>query len=137
MQAVRETARSWYSGSRSDLTEKLAAAVGIHDADALVRWGDAAPREEFAALAPLVCAAAEACDPLAVGIIERATSELISTLEELGEFDGPVVLAGGLLSSGTPLQTVVRATLSGRGRSPLIAGDAAAAAARLALSEAR
>lgn len=137
VQAVRETARLWYAGSTSDLSAALGATVGVRDADALVSWGNSAPREAYAALAPLVCAAATAGDPVAVALVARAGSELVSTLDELGAFDGPVVLAGGLLSSATPLQTAVRATLSGRGHAPLIAGDAAAAAARLALAEAR
>jgi N-acetylglucosamine kinase-like BadF-type ATPase len=131
VQAVRATVKAWYAGSTSDLCDKLGAAVGMHDPDALVSWGNAAPREEFAALAPIVCATAE--DPRSRDIITRAATELASTLDELGDFDGPVVLAGGLFAAPTPLRSAVLQTLSERGHAPLIGGDAAVAAARVAL----
>ena len=65
-----------------------------------------------------------------------ARIQLISTLDELGESNDPVVLGGGLLASAPPLQTFVRTTLSDRGPPPLIAGDATVAAARLAVPNA-
>ncbi len=79
--------------------------VATRDARELSTWARAAEREpaRIAALAPLVTAAADQGDPVAVRILERAAAELAllvkTVVRKLGMQDGrlPLVLAGGVL----------------------------------------
>jgi N-acetylglucosamine kinase-like BadF-type ATPase len=71
-------------------------------------------------------------DPDAGSIVAAAVGRLTTTLAELRAPDGPIVLAGGLLTADTPVRDGVLAAL--RGRAVSTARDPAAGAARLAAS---
>ncbi|HEY3010163.1 MAG TPA: BadF/BadG/BcrA/BcrD ATPase family protein [Micromonosporaceae bacterium] len=104
--------------------------------DALVQRATAGPPVELAALAPLVISGYAEREPAAVGILDRAASHLVHTVGVVRApgADSPIVLAGGLLTVGTPLATAVSAELAARwpAASRSVAKDGAAAAAWLA-----
>ncbi|MEU4428894.1 ATPase, partial [Actinoplanes sp. NPDC024001] len=85
----------------------------------------------IAALAPVVCAAARAGDPVASVIVADAVGHLVATLDSL-RAPGPVVLAGGLLATDTPVRDGLLALLDARGTTALTSRDPAAGAAWLA-----
>jgi N-acetylglucosamine kinase-like BadF-type ATPase len=128
LQAVRLAARSW----PSSFAGKIAAHAGVTSCDELVHWAGRLPPAAFAELSPLVCALAAEGDPLAGRLIDRAVLCLLATLDELGPPDGPVVLAGGLLTAETPVRAGVLAALRGREVVVETAWDPAAGAAWLA-----
>jgi len=121
LQAVRAAARG-----PSDLGARVFAYAGVASADALIAWAGRQPPSAFAGLAPIVCRSG---DPVAARIVAGAVTRLLATLGELDRPDGPVVLAGGLLTAGTPVQRGVLAALGDRAS---VAGDPALGAARLA-----
>ncbi|WP_051367843.1 N-acetylglucosamine kinase [Hamadaea tsunoensis] len=128
LEAVRRVVRHWPASAFADEVRRHA---GASDVDGLVRWGNAARAGGLGALSPVVCSHA-GDDPVAKSIVDDAARELVATLDDLGDPDGPIVLAGGLLTGGTPVQTAVAGLLTTRGATVAIAGDAAEAAARLA-----
>ncbi|WP_410813387.1 N-acetylglucosamine kinase [Micromonospora sp. 067-2] len=133
LQAVRSVARAW-SGPTVDggLAAVIAARAGVTSCDELVRWAGRQQPAAFAALAPLVCGSATAGDALAERLTAEAAARLVATLGELGPPDGPVVLAGSLLTKTTPVRAAVLASLAG----PVTtAGDPAVGAAWLALRQ--
>jgi N-acetylglucosamine kinase-like BadF-type ATPase len=128
------------------LAAEVAAHAGVGSRDELVRWAGRQPPGRFAELAPLVCAAASAGDPMAQRLVADAVARLIATLDELEAIttvdgseasatapDRPVVLAGGLLTAETPVRAGVLAALQGRGARVATARDPAAGAAWLAV----
>jgi N-acetylglucosamine kinase-like BadF-type ATPase len=127
LEALRVAVRNW----SSPLAAEVAGRTGTRSADELIRWAQRLPLNEIAALAPVVCAAARAADPLAVAIVDRAVTHLLDTLDELDE-PGPVVLAGGLLAGDTPVRDGVLDALHGRGAVVGTSRDPAAGAAWLA-----
>lgn len=129
LQAVRSVARSWTS-TPEGLAAKVAAHAGAGTCDELVHWAGRQHPAAFSALAPLVCASD---DPLAARLTADAASRLVATLGELGPPDGPVVLAGGLLTEPTPVRAAVLAALP---EPVATARDPATGAAWLALSRA-
>ncbi|MET8151001.1 N-acetylglucosamine kinase [Actinoplanes sp. NPDC049668] len=131
LRAVRAAARAWSGpAAPAGLAARIAAHAEVDSRDALVHWAGGRPPTEFAALAPLVCAAAAAGDPLAGRLTAEAGAHLVATLAELGPPDGPVVLAGGLLTRDTPVRAAVLAAVS----TPVTtARDPATGAAWLAL----
>jgi glucosamine kinase len=126
LQAVRAAARSFTSGGA--LVTRIAAHTGARSCDELVLWATRQPPKAFAELAPLVCTSD---DPVATRITTEAASRLVATLGELGAPDGPVVLAGSLLTSPTPVRDGVLDRLSPAPTST--SRDPAAGAAWLAL----
>ncbi|MET8044335.1 BadF/BadG/BcrA/BcrD ATPase family protein [Micromonospora sp. NPDC005215] len=133
LQAVRSVARAW-SGPTVDagLAATIAAQAGVTSCDELVRWAGRQQPAAFAALAPLVCARATAGDALAERLTAEAAARLVATLGELGPPDGPVVLAGSILTETTSVRAEVLATLAG----PIAtARDPAVGAAWLALRQ--
>ncbi|MEV4118663.1 BadF/BadG/BcrA/BcrD ATPase family protein [Micromonospora sp. NPDC049645] len=133
LQAVRSVARAW-SGptAHGELAAAIAAQAGVTSCDELVHWAGRQQPAAFAALAPLVCAYATAGDALAERLTTEAAARLVATLGELGPPDGPVVLAGSLLTNTTPVRTAVLATLAGPAAT---ARDPAIGAAWLALRQ--
>ncbi|MEU7908396.1 BadF/BadG/BcrA/BcrD ATPase family protein [Actinoplanes sp. NPDC049118] len=131
LRAVRSAARAWTGRTvPAGLPARIAEHAGVDTRDALVHWAGRRPPAAFAALAPLVCAAAADGDPLAGRLTSEAAARLLATLAELGTPDGPVVLAGGLLTRETPVRAAVLAALD----TPVTTSrDPAAGAAWLAL----
>ncbi|GAA3457726.1 BadF/BadG/BcrA/BcrD ATPase family protein [Dactylosporangium matsuzakiense] len=127
LQAVRQAARRF----ETPLGRRVAAHAAAATPDALVRWAQALP--PFGALAPMVCALAEAGDPDATAIVTEAGRRLVATLDELNAPGAPVVLGGGLLTAETPVRRAVLEHLTGRGTTVGTAADPALGAARLAL----
>jgi N-acetylglucosamine kinase-like BadF-type ATPase len=127
LEALRVSVRNW----SSPLAAEVAARTGTACADELVRWAQRLPLDEIAALAPVVCAAARAADPLAAAIVGRAVAHLLSTLDDV-HAPGPVVLAGGLLAGDTPVRVGVLDALRARGTVVGVSRDPAAGAAWLA-----
>jgi glucosamine kinase len=125
--ALRAAVRDW----SSPFAAALAHQVGAQSSDALVAWAQRLPFAEIDALAPLVCARARANDPEARAITTAAAAELLRTLDELGA-DGPVVLAGSLLTHDTPVQEAVMSALRARAIDFAVGRDPAAGAAWLA-----
>ncbi|GAA2262463.1 BadF/BadG/BcrA/BcrD ATPase family protein [Kitasatospora cystarginea] len=103
---------------------------------ALIGAVHAEPPVRLARLAPLVLRAAEAGEPAARGLVSEAADHLLATLGTVRPpgTDGPVVLAGGVISVGSPLAAVVRERIAERWPEAEIshAGNAAGAAAWLA-----
>ncbi len=123
------------------LTDGLLLEPGLQDPTALVRWAEAAPKKEIAALAPIVLRVAEA-DPTAQRIVEDAAGQLVlhvETLErKLGPWpDGaPVALAGGLVEAGSPFRALLEGAIHERLPGVRVLEtvvDGARGAARLAL----
>ncbi len=126
--ALRAAVRGW----PSPFATAVAAQTGATGRDRLIGWAQELHHAEIASLAPLVCAMARAGDPHATAIVADAVRRLTATLDELRP-DGPVVLAGSLLTAATPVRDGLLAGLGARSVPTLISRDPAAAAAWLAL----
>jgi N-acetylglucosamine kinase-like BadF-type ATPase len=135
LQAIRAAARSSVS-TQDGLAAKIAAHTGAGSRNDLVRWAGRQPPPAFAALAPLVCASAQAGDPLARRLTTEAGTRLLATHSELAPSTGPVVLAGGLLTADTPVRTTVLTGLSSRGTPAATSQCPATGAAWLAIRQA-
>jgi glucosamine kinase len=127
LRAIRVAVRDW----STPFAAQVAARAGVSTADEMVYWAQALPLGEITELARLVCALARSADPHATAIVGEAVTHLVRTLDELGT-DGPVVLAGGLLTADTPIRDGVLGVLHERGLRPRTGHDPAAGAAWLA-----
>ncbi|MGF1427887.1 N-acetylglucosamine kinase [Kitasatospora sp. LaBMicrA B282] len=122
-------------------TGPLAAAVLRHCGAAgpveLLHWVYDGPPRRLAELAPLVGAAAEAGDPAAGAIVAEAAEHLAALVRATAQ-DGPLVLAGSVAAAAGPVRARLLALLADPRTGvagPLhTAGDAALAAARLAMT---
>ncbi|MEV4622640.1 BadF/BadG/BcrA/BcrD ATPase family protein [Asanoa sp. NPDC049573] len=133
LEAARHAARALHAGTADDLTSAVHAAVGGVGPGGFVSAFYALARDKMAALAPILFDAARAGDPAAGAIVADGARRLAGTLLTLAPGDGPVVLAGGLLTGVPELRAAVQARLrEAIGREAVLAGDAALAAARLA-----
>ncbi|MEV4395036.1 BadF/BadG/BcrA/BcrD ATPase family protein [Nonomuraea sp. NPDC049607] len=99
------------------LVELVSAHFGVageprRRADRIVRLAQA-DRMLVAAAAPLVSRAASAGDEDAAGIVAEAARRLTATAARLPG-DGPLVLAGGVLTTDGPVRAAVLARLAGR-----------------------
>jgi glucosamine kinase len=95
----------------------------------------AVDRAALAALAPLVMAAGQAGDPAARSIVARAAAHLVAALAGVDPAPGePVVLAGSVLTSRSPVFHEVAAAVADRwpGSAVRVAAEGAAGAAWLA-----
>lgn len=93
------------------------------------------PPVRLARLAPLVTRAAAGGDGVARGIVRRAAGHLVDTVAAIHERTDPrpIVLAGSLLTAGTPVGSAVRRRLRRRYPGPVeTTGNAAGGAAWLA-----
>ncbi|GIH25015.1 N-acetylglucosamine kinase [Acrocarpospora phusangensis] len=86
----------------------------------------------LAGFAPLVDASAREGDPVASAILGDAARRLTATARALGPGEGPLVLAGSLLTQPTELARLVREQIGEEVR-PIPSRDGAAGAAALAL----
>ena len=125
-------------GPRTELAGALCAELGTRPVTCdVVAAAMAVPPPALARLAPRVLRVAEAGDEVAHDIVQGAVQHLAATATALGPRpDQPLVLAGGLIGAGGPLQSRVTAALSPSGRPVVVAVDtrqgAAVGAARLA-----
>ncbi|MEU4573094.1 BadF/BadG/BcrA/BcrD ATPase family protein [Nonomuraea sp. NPDC023979] len=103
-------------------------ALGLALADRLVAAVHSRPPLALAELAPLVSEAAAAGDPEAVAIATEAAHLLAATALRVHDPGSPLVLAGSVLTSPSPVRDSVRALLG----TVHTAGDPAGAAAWLA-----
>ncbi|ASO18029.1 N-acetylglucosamine kinase-like BadF-type ATPase [Actinoalloteichus hoggarensis] len=127
-EAVRHTLRAVEGADRpGELTDSvLDAALGAGSAfldgsrtdgetrRRLIASVNSAPPVRLAEYAPLVSAACLAGDPAARKIVRRGATELATLVRRLRTSDdtSPVILAGSLLTSGSPLEAEVRAELA-------------------------
>ncbi|HVA28721.1 MAG TPA: BadF/BadG/BcrA/BcrD ATPase family protein [Candidatus Baltobacteraceae bacterium] len=96
---------------REPLFDRLETALGSSDPQAILDsvYGDGDPPRALAALAPLVLSAAANGERSATRIVQTAALELYELVKSVvrsaavGERDLPLVLAGGMLASNSPL----------------------------------
>jgi glucosamine kinase len=81
---------------------------------ALINNANAGAPIELAGLVPLVFSLAEQGEPAAVRIVRDAADHLVAILGPIRQLDdvNPIVLAGGVLSPGTPVRRLVLAEVS-------------------------
>jgi glucosamine kinase len=91
-------------GPLTHLAEALCAAAGVAGMAGLVRWSVKATTAEVAGLGPAVLGCADAGDPVALAIRDRAASELVRLAVAAGAGRLPVALAGGLLTRNRGLR---------------------------------
>lgn len=108
-----------------DLAEAIVSVAYARVADRGPAW--------LATLAPVVDEAARLGDPVARDILDEAAGRLARTVRAVGGGEGPLVLAGSLLTEPTELARRVRAELAELGGHMVPARDGAAGAAALAL----
>lgn len=129
-------------GARLRLVSRIFDALGTRDARRLAQWAAVSASEpaRVAALAPHVTAAADAGDPVAARILERAASELALLVKtvvlklRLVNEQPPVALAGGVLENSEPLRAAVVANLRSLGVDVEVRADAIAAAGAVLLA---
>jgi len=118
----REAARHALEGT-GGLAEAVRAELGAD----ILRAVYAEPKR-LATLAPLVSGRAEAGDPAAGEIVDRAVGHLVALVREAGASNGTVVLAGSVALTPGPVRRGLEAALPGARP----AGDIPLAAARIA-----
>ncbi|WP_328896928.1 N-acetylglucosamine kinase [Streptomyces sp. NBC_00236] len=102
---------------------------------ALVERAQSAP-QSLTRLAPVVNRAAEAGDPTALEIVREGARHLVATAARVHRAEGPIVLAGSVLTSEGILRSAVRELLAAQGDGPVrTAGSGAGAAAWMAAGE--
>jgi N-acetylglucosamine kinase-like BadF-type ATPase len=104
----------------------------------LVRAVGASPTVAMAALAPSVMAAYELGDPAAERIVVDSAARLVESLAGIGpEPGGAIVLAGSVLTTGSPVQELVVKSIAERWPQAAvgIGADGAAGAAWLAIRD--
>jgi glucosamine kinase len=145
-EAVRATLRVLeVGGPPSELVGRVLAAVlggsppptdPLRTIGAVTSWVHRKAPAGLAALAPLVCAAAQVGDAEAGALLERAAGLLADLALALGRTDEPMVLTGGLLTA-SPIAALVDHRLRAAGVRVHHSGDTAAGAAWLAALEIR
>jgi len=120
MAGLRGVARGRDGRGPSTLMEpKVLDALGLDDPQDLIAWVALASKRDIAALAPVVCAAAEEGDELATLLVETSIEDLVghvlTVIRALGPWTGRprVATVGGLLAEGRPLRARLQAALSG------------------------
>jgi glucosamine kinase len=77
LHSVRRALRAYDHEKPSRVLEKVGEIWGTPDLDDLVNVGDGTPGPDFAALAPVIDALAEAGDPVALDVLKQASSDLV------------------------------------------------------------
>lgn len=126
-------------GPRTTLSRSVLRAVGADGLDDLVRWAAGAAREEIAALAEIVCAAANEGDAVAGRLVEDAGRDLARHVEALRADFPPgtpvrVAVAGRVLASGSPVRGTLTGHLAGLQDVTLSEVEVDAAAGALAMA---
>jgi glucosamine kinase len=121
--AVASALRAQDEGANAKLLKAILAAWDLETHEQLVLAANSTPPPDFAALFPAVLAAAEAGDALAVGILNRAGSELagLASVVIRRIFQGseviPVAMSGGVFGNSALVRQVfynrLRAECSG------------------------
>ena len=103
-------------GVSTDLRDPVLKVLGMARPADLIKWMATARKADVAALVPLICEVAEAGDPAATIVIEKAVDELVehvrTLMRRLEPWPAPpeVALAGGLVDENGPLRPrVIRA----------------------------
>ncbi|GAA1367982.1 N-acetylglucosamine kinase [Catellatospora chokoriensis] len=111
----------------------IPAAPSRQAADDLIGALHAEPPRHLSRLAPLVTDAAAHGDPQALALVDRAAAHLTECLAEV-HTDGPVVLAGSVLTTSAPVRDALIKLLADRlpGTAISVAGPGETGAARLA-----
>ena len=100
----------------TSLTDALTTAVGVPGPEALVQWIETAGKGEVATLAPHVVEAADTGDASARRITDAAVGELLDHVRAAAPSkEGAVVLWGGLVADGGPLESRMREALGQAG----------------------
>jgi N-acetylglucosamine kinase-like BadF-type ATPase len=77
LHSVRRALRAYDHDQPTCILEKVGEIWGTHDLDELINIGDGTPGPDFAALAPAINELAEAGDPVALGVLQQASADLI------------------------------------------------------------
>ncbi|GAA1950161.1 N-acetylglucosamine kinase [Kitasatospora viridis] len=134
----REALRHAHAHAHDHPADPLGRAVldacAAPDPAALLRWAYDGPPHRLASLAPLITELALTGDPAALRITESAAAHLAALVAALHRDDAPIVLAGSVATAPGPVHDGLLARLrAAHPAAPLtVAGDGAAAAARLA-----
>jgi glucosamine kinase len=76
LHSVRRALRAYDRGEPTQVLKKVGEIWGTPDLDKLVNLGDGTPGPDFAALAPAIYELAQAGDPVAVGVLKQAATDL-------------------------------------------------------------
>ena len=98
-------------GPVTHLAEAVCTAARVPGMAALVRWSTTASPAEVAALGPAVVACADAGDPVAIELRDRAVDALVRLAVRAGAGVLPVALSGGLIAPDRPLRVRVTKAL--------------------------
>lgn len=74
--SVRRALRAYDRGEPTQVLKKVGEIWGTPDLDQFINVGDSTPGPDFAALAPTIYELAQAGDPVAVGVLNQAASDL-------------------------------------------------------------
>lgn len=133
--ALQHASRVGPGGTLVDSVVAELAPSGPRDVDALIHLAMAAEPVSLSRLAPLVTAAAESGDPVALDIADRAAAELLRTAAAVqNSATAPIVLAGSLATGDNAVSRSLRRALVRRFPAAPVrsAYDGAAGAAWLA-----
>lgn len=122
VQALRCAVRAYDGrGAATPLQAEVRRALGLADMNEIMHrvYATGMSRAEIAALAPLVFAAAEAGDDVALGLLRRAADDLAECVAAVAgrlgfSGDCEIALVGGLLQRGDLLARALDATLRAR-----------------------
>jgi N-acetylglucosamine kinase-like BadF-type ATPase len=112
-------------GPKTNLTQRIMAAIRVNDFDGLISWAANATASEVSALAPTVLEVGGESDVVAKGIVDYAARELgqlvLSLLRHFSDTEEiQVALAGGILTPERTLRSMVVNRLSEEKRLNLI-----------------
>jgi N-acetylglucosamine kinase-like BadF-type ATPase len=77
LHSVRRALRAYDHELPTQVLEKVGQVWGTSNLDELVNLGDGTPGPDFAALAPTIDELAEAGDPVALGVLQQASADLV------------------------------------------------------------
>jgi N-acetylglucosamine kinase-like BadF-type ATPase len=120
-EAVRQAFWALDREVKTDLLEWMRVAWGVGDVEAIVAFANTRPEPDFAALAPMVVALAEAGDSVAERVLLRAGVELAEQVEVVwkkmrrhGEWRGAVAYTGGVVEKVALVREGMRRRIEAR-----------------------
>ncbi len=111
--SIRRALRAYDRGEPTQVLKKVGEIWGTPDLDQFINLGDSTPGPDFAALAPTIYELAQAGDPIAVGVLNQAASDLVefvllvrNKLKKKHNIAGevPVAWTGGVVEKMTTVQ---------------------------------